>query len=96
VTDESFVNEAVSLTYDQAECNRYRVGIWTQDQWEAFSVNHAVGHAYPVDVDYFQAFPNVARFVVELGDKCTSMGRPLRGEFARRHDMAAASLAVAP
>jgi hypothetical protein len=86
--DTSFVNEAVSLTYDQAELNRYRVGIWTQDQWEAFSINHAVGHAYPVDTDYFRAFPEVARLVVALGDKCASMGRTLRGEFARRYQMA--------
>lgn len=95
--ESSFLNEAISLTYDQAELNRYRVGIWSQDQWEAFSVNHPVGHAYPVALDYFATFPNVARLVVALGDRCASAGRPLRGEFLRRYHLAAGVLEqVAP
>ena len=45
-TEESYLNEALQLTQEQAELNRYRVGIWSQDQYEAFMLVWSNGKAY--------------------------------------------------
>ena len=34
--DAIFVRDALSLTQESAQRNRYAVGIWSQDQYEAF------------------------------------------------------------
>lgn len=32
----TFVNDALALTQEDAEVLRYRTGVWTQDQYEAY------------------------------------------------------------
>ena len=36
MNENHFLSEALCLTQEQAELNRYRVGLWTQDQYEAY------------------------------------------------------------
>lgn len=44
MTDSTFVNDALALSQESAQLNRYAVGIWTQDQYEAYMHVWSEGH----------------------------------------------------
>ncbi len=59
--DCTWAYDAASSTYDQAE-QRYFIGLWTADQWEAYTYDHAV------TADYVKApmLPTVAALHARL------------------------------
>lgn len=81
-----FIMDACSLNYEQAESNRYRCGVWSQAEWEAYSNMHTSTFGYPLSI--FDR--EVAELMVGLCDYIAKARgiTELVGEFGVRHQAA--------
>lgn len=92
--DCAWAMDAGSQTYDGAE-SRYRAGMWTQAQWEAFSALSAHDLGYPL---VFPIDSEVAALIVLACDRIAQIGRPVRpgSEFFNRYESALAQINTEP
>lgn len=76
--DQTWVRDAQSLSYDSAQHNRFYVGAWTADQWEAYDIAWQHGaprfgsSVYPID----PVNGHVATLALELLAECSSYWQP--------------------